>query len=505
MTDLAADDGVSVGVSSATSSSPLSASGSSPLNSFFTDLSHSALLNSAALIRAGAINPSAVSPQAHEQPSSSRQSSGGPERVARTCVVCGDSAFGHHYGCIVCNGCKGFFRRSIWSRRRYACRFGNDCSVSKTTRNVCRACRLQKAFDVGMKPEAVQLERDRYGGASTSAALPPQWANSMRDGTKNFTDSSVQTSISAEDFKSDEPIRPTPCRLDSAQLAAFPISSLDVEQAMLNELIQVEKEIWNLRDTETVICELKPFGELNVKFDVAFASPELVSRRYPLDFSGKEMLNAIKFIDGWRRGFTWFVDWARALKPFGRLPYADQICLAKRRLINVSWWAHAFHSYLSGRDGIALSNGHYHPHTTDSRANEADPVMKIFSDPMMPMVLEDLLLPFRQLKIDFNEFVLMKALILFRDEFFLSEGALKIVREVREQYSRILYQYVLRKCGNDVLEAVSRFTEILNFMGPILHLTARVNERVQMSVFFNIIDFDPLQEDVHSVPTFYGF
>ncbi|KAI6220624.1 Nuclear hormone receptor family member nhr-4 [Aphelenchoides fujianensis] len=334
-----------------------------------------------------------------------------------------------------------------------------------------------------MKPEAVQLERDRYGGASTSAALPPQWANSMRDGTRSFTDSSVQTSISAEDFKSDEPIRPTPCRLDSAQLAAFPISSVDVEQAMLDELIRVEKEIWNLRDTETVICELKPFGELNVKFDVAFASPELVSRRYPL--------NAIKFIDGWRRGFTWFVDWARALKPFGRLPYADQICLAKRRLINVSWWAHAFHSYLSGKGRDRPVKWTLPPAHDRLSCERSGPC--------------DLLLPFRQLKIDFNEFVLMKALILFRDEFFLSEAALKTVREVREQYSRILYHYVLRKSGGDVLEAVNRFTEILNFMGPILHLTARVNERVQMSVFFNIIDFDPLQEDVHSVPTFYGF
>ncbi|XP_061195474.1 orphan steroid hormone receptor 2-like isoform X2 [Saccostrea echinata] len=75
------------------------------------------------------------------------------------CVVCGDKASGRHYGCTSCEGCKGFFKRSIRKQLGYACRGNKDCPVNKPHRNRCQYCRLQKCLAVGMRAESVQQER----------------------------------------------------------------------------------------------------------------------------------------------------------------------------------------------------------------------------------------------------------------------------------------------------------------------------------------------------------
>lgn len=75
------------------------------------------------------------------------------------CVVCGDKASGRHYGAISCEGCKGFFKRSIRKQLGYACRGNKDCEVTKHHRNRCQYCRLQKCIAMGMRSDSVQSER----------------------------------------------------------------------------------------------------------------------------------------------------------------------------------------------------------------------------------------------------------------------------------------------------------------------------------------------------------
>ena len=72
------------------------------------------------------------------------------------CAICSDRATGKHYGAESCDGCKGFFRRSVRKNHVYTCRFQRLCSVDKDKRNQCRYCRLHKCFAVGMRKEGLQ-------------------------------------------------------------------------------------------------------------------------------------------------------------------------------------------------------------------------------------------------------------------------------------------------------------------------------------------------------------
>nr|XP_044249599.1 transcription factor HNF-4 homolog isoform X4 [Drosophila takahashii] len=100
--------------------------------------------------------------QQHQQQQQQQQQS------PTVCAICGDRATGKHYGASSCDGCKGFFRRSVRKNHQYTCRFSRNCVVDKDKRNQCRYCRLRKCFKAGMKKEAVQNERDRISCRRTS-------------------------------------------------------------------------------------------------------------------------------------------------------------------------------------------------------------------------------------------------------------------------------------------------------------------------------------------------
>jgi len=77
------------------------------------------------------------------------------------CSICGDRASGKHYGVYSCEGCKGFFKRTVRKELTYACREDQHCLIDKRQRNRCQFCRYNKCLSMGMKREAVQEERQR--------------------------------------------------------------------------------------------------------------------------------------------------------------------------------------------------------------------------------------------------------------------------------------------------------------------------------------------------------
>lgn len=96
------------------------------------------------------------------------------------CVVCGDKASGRHYGAISCEGCKGFFKRSIRKQLGYACRGNRDCEVTKHHRNRCQYCRLQKCLNMGMRADSVQSERKPLDSVRDKPLTPSASSSSQR-------------------------------------------------------------------------------------------------------------------------------------------------------------------------------------------------------------------------------------------------------------------------------------------------------------------------------------
>uniref|UniRef100_A0A0R3RY09 Nuclear receptor domain-containing protein n=1 Tax=Elaeophora elaphi TaxID=1147741 RepID=A0A0R3RY09_9BILA len=95
------------------------------------------------------------------------------------CKVCGDKSSGFHYGVTACEGCKGFFRRSIQKQMEYRCLRDGKCQIHRLNRNRCQFCRFRKCLAVGMSRDSVRYGRTpRRKGDDTENAL--SWEEIMK-------------------------------------------------------------------------------------------------------------------------------------------------------------------------------------------------------------------------------------------------------------------------------------------------------------------------------------
>ena len=84
------------------------------------------------------------------------------------CKICGDKASGFHYGIASCEGCKGFFRRSIQKQMTYKCLKEGNCTIVLLNRNRCQHCRFKKCLSMGMSRECVRFSSNNGNSTTTS-------------------------------------------------------------------------------------------------------------------------------------------------------------------------------------------------------------------------------------------------------------------------------------------------------------------------------------------------
>lgn len=269
------------------------------------------------------------------------------------CSICGDRASGKHYGVYSCEGCKGFFKRTVRKDLTYACREDRNCVIDKRQRNRCQYCRYQKCLSCGMKREAVQEERQR---------------------TKERNENEVESTSSSQ---AEMPID----RILEAELRVEPKT----------EEIDVSAFTMPSRGASIPVAPIhRPFIQAKP------ADLTIPAEKDPVT-------NICQAAD---RQLHQLVEWAKHIPHFTELPLEDRMVLLKAGW-NELLIAAFSHRSMGVKDGIVLATGL----VVQRHSAHSAGVGAIFD-----RVLTELVAKMRELRMDRTELGCLRAIVLFNPE-----------------------------------------------------------------------------------------
>lgn len=273
------------------------------------------------------------------------------------CAVCHDYASGYHYGVWSCEGCKAFFKRSIQGHNDYICPATNQCTIDKNRRKSCQACRLRKCYEVGMMKCGVRRERCSYRGARHRRGNLPGGRALVRVGLTSRSQRHLHLEPSLA------PVTPLP------QVARMRHMTMSPEE-FISRIMEAEPpEIYLMEDLK------KPFTEASMMMSLTnLADKELVL----------------------------MISWAKKIPGFVELSLADQIHLLKCCWLEILMLGLMWRSV--DHPGKLIFSPDFKLNREEGQCVEG--FMEIF----------DMLLAatsrFRELKLQREEYVCLKAMIL---------------------------------------------------------------------------------------------
>ncbi|XP_041827800.1 estrogen receptor beta-like [Melanotaenia boesemani] len=342
------------------------------------------------------------------------------------CAVCHDYASGYHYGVWSCEGCKAFFKRSIQGHNDYICPATNQCTIDKNRRKSCQACRLRKCYEVGMMKCGVRRDRCSYRGARRHrGGLQP------RDAAGRGLVRAGMGSRAQHHLHLGAPLSPL---IPLSQPNYVHHSSMSPEE-FISRIMEAEPpEIYLMEDLK------KPFTEASMMMSLTnLADKELVL----------------------------MISWAKKIPGFVELSLADQIHLLKCCWLEILMLGLMWRSV--DHPGKLIFSPDFKLNREEGQCVEG--IMEIF----------DMLLAatsrFRELKLQREEYVCLKAMILLNSNLCTSTPQTDEELESRNKLLRLLdsvidaLYWAISKLGLSTQQQNLRLCHLTMLLSHIRHVS----------------------------------
>ncbi|CAI2350503.1 unnamed protein product [Caenorhabditis sp. 36 PRJEB53466] len=388
----------------------------------------------------------------------------------RRCLVCGDDKASRHYGTVACNGCKGFFRRSVWEKRTYFCVANDTCEVMQQFRNRCRACRFNKCIQVGMDTRAVQSEREiRSPGEN---GKKPKGSVKQRKGSIPLSAGSGPSSSTTPDLEMPPIVK----------------TLMDIQQRIEMTFCQEFDELISCFGT---MCNIE------ITLQSAIENPEKVASRTKLTWGDTSRLaNMHDLKVTWCRTFVWYHDYLSAFDELEKLSYVDRLVLFKLRFAPVSWMLYSWQAYRHNIDGVAFTNDAWYPNDPEKQRMLPKACNDYYSKIASTMAHE-MVHVMKRIEMSEEEYSVMLAITAFRSDYRISAEGNKRLQSTGDMFTRALAEYC-RSRDSSELKAMERLGTLMLMLTSIETLTRQEDDNVQYLAIFNMADLVGLPYEVHS-------